>query len=580
MKICVLQSAYDGSKHLLEDADPGADPSRFIKPSQHEFHHHWIKKSTAIAQIDEATAKGYDFYLNFMWGQYEDNVAGLEAIQYFELKGLPSVAQRSCVLLRSKLDFYRDARRFRAPPVPGTSQFPLFVKPATSCASMFISEKSVCHDGEELVAAIRSLDRALAPRRQEKAAALGLTLAQMEKERDIVVQEFIEGQDYSCIVIEMCDTPVALTPVKYIYPSDVPEKERFLTFDLKNYADISLHVMRRDHDPQVFDLLQKTAVEGFTANRMQGCSWCNVDIRVKANGQPCVMEVNPMPAVFMPPEHPWEDSVILKSVPGGHLALVNILIATYYLQHNRDDTRVRKIAEIYEDWTTEGYELSLRNNTALPQITQDMCAQYDFSGRVLDLGSGTGLFGRTLHSQQASQKQGLSTLTGIDISALMADESKRHGYTTVHISSLPRILPQLPARSADHVISISTLHLLSTFDLSLVLFQSFQIAEKSVTLHLDEIPEEYNNKLREAGEPHCGMVAHNHIGFMGEFGTPVGWVEVGRWRAWSWRSNFIECGVWCTVLRFERADGRGGQGGEATNGEINDVSHGTSAVEA
>ena len=564
MKICVFQSAYEGTDHLLENADPGADPARFISRTQHEFHHHWIEKRTAIKQIDQAVAQGYDFYLNFLWGQYEDNVAGLEAIQYFECKGLPFVAQRSCVLLRSKIDFYNDARRIGAPPVPGDSNFPLFVKPATSCASMFINENSVCHNGPELVAAVRTLDRALAPRRQEKAQALGLSFAQSEKEKDIVVQEFIDGQDYSCIVIEMCDTAVALSPTKYIYPANAPTKERFLTFDLKNYTDISLHVMERTSDPQMFDMLQKTAIQGFKANQMHGCSWCNVDIRVKANGQPYVMEVNPMPAVFMPPEHPWEDSVILETLPGGHLALFNILISTYYLQQNRQDDAVRKVAEVYENWTPDGYELSIANNTELPRIAQEMCAKYSFSGSVLDLGSGTGLFGRTLRQRQNSQNQPLSALSGIDISESMAEVSKQYGYSTIYLSSIPRTIPTLT--STDHVVSLSALHLLSTFDLSLVLCRSFQIASKSVTLHLDEIPEEYNRKLREAGEPHCFMVAHNHVEFLAEFGTPRGWVLRDKWQTYSWRSNFIACGVHSMVYRFERqTDERNGVDG-APNG--------------
>ena len=572
MKICILQSAYDGTDHMLQDADPGADPARFIRKTQHEFHHHWIKKSTAIEQIDKAIAEGYDFYLNLMWGQYEDNTAGLKAIQYFESKGLPFVAQRSCVLLRSKLDFYRNARRIGAPPVPGENQFPLFVKPATSCASMFISEKSVCHNGSELVAAIRDLDKALAPRRKEKADALGVSLMEIEKEQDIVVQEFIEGQDYSCIVIEMCDTPIALSPTKYLYPSDAPTKECFLTFNMKNFTDIALHVMKRASDPQTFDVLQKTAVEGFKANEMHGCSWCNVDIRIKANGQPYVMEVNPMPAVFMPPEHPWEDSVINESLPGGHLALLNILISTYYLRQNRRDDNAQRIAKVYENWTPEGYELSLVNNTELPRIAQEMCTRYSFSGAVLDLGSGTGLFGRTLLKHQASRNEPPSTLHGIDISESMSEVSKQHGYSKIHLSSIPRVLPTIS--SADHVVSLSALHLLSTVDLSLVVCRGFQIASKSITLQFDEIPEEYNRKLREAGEPHCSMVASNHVAFMEEFGIPTGWVLKERWRTYSWRSNFIACGVEGTVFRFEREDHASGETGGMTNGHSQATSNG------
>ncbi|KAL9043538.1 MAG: hypothetical protein Q9214_003279 [Letrouitia sp. 1 TL-2023] len=486
-----------------------------------------------------------------MWGQYEDKVAGIQAIQYFESKRQPFVSMPSSVLLRSKIDFYQDARRVGAPPVPGISRFPFFVKPAISCASMFISQKSVCHDAEELIDAIWELDRALAPRRQEKVMTLGSTHVR-NNERDIVVQEFVEGQDYSCIIIEMCDTPIALAPTKYMFPPNMSKKTHFLTFDIKNRSDVHERVMKRMHDTQIFDVIQKTAVEAFTTNQMHGCSWCNVDIRVDKGRQPYVMEVNPMPAVFLTSDRSWEDVVILDTFPGGHIALLNILISTYYLRQDSSDIRAQKIASIYESWGVERYESGINTGSALPQLVQQICTRYNFAGRVLDLGSGTGQFGRILHAEQVSRSQDLSILTGIDITPSMADESRKHGYSTVHVASLPRILPCLDESSADHVVSMSALSFLSVYDLSLVLFMSFRIAEKSITLHFDEIPPVYNEKVRLAG--YSMMMQNNHVGFLEEFGTPRGWKLVDKWKEWSWKSPTVRVDIWCTIVRFERME--------------------------
>jgi hypothetical protein len=60
-----------------------------------------------------------------------------------------------------------------------------------------------------------------------------------------------------------------------------------------------------------------------------------VDIRVKPNGEAVAIEVNPMPAIFLPPEIQFEDPVISESLPGGHRALLNILLASYFMQITR-----------------------------------------------------------------------------------------------------------------------------------------------------------------------------------------------------------------------------------------------------
>lgn len=89
MKICVLQSLYGDTITDLRDVDPSQDPSFY--PSWHRFENRWLKKDTAKAQIDDAISEGFDLYFNFLWGQNEDEVAGIEAVRHLEARGVPFV---------------------------------------------------------------------------------------------------------------------------------------------------------------------------------------------------------------------------------------------------------------------------------------------------------------------------------------------------------------------------------------------------------------------------------------------------------------------------------------------------------
>ena len=115
MKICVFQSAYESVDTNLKDVDPSQDPSFY--PSRHTFENRWLKKDTANAQIDAAIAEGFDLYFNFLWGQYEDEVAGIEAVQYLEARNVPFVglpSRASNMFLAESITTLTFARDFGA----------------------------------------------------------------------------------------------------------------------------------------------------------------------------------------------------------------------------------------------------------------------------------------------------------------------------------------------------------------------------------------------------------------------------------------------------------------------------------
>ena len=217
MKICVLHSASEGR---VEDTEGlWSDPGLYI--AEHTFEYRCIKKDTAEAQIDAAVAEGFQFYINFMWGMLDDNFAGIAAIKYLESLHLPFAGIRSFERERTKYQFYVEARCLGTPAVPGNTNFSLFVRPAIDSASQLVDEHSICHTEEELEFTIRRLHSKMRNSRVRRARALGVDNpdryvrereAAGRNSSDLVVQEFIDGEEYAVAVLARGDVPVPLSP--------------------------------------------------------------------------------------------------------------------------------------------------------------------------------------------------------------------------------------------------------------------------------------------------------------------------------------------------------------------------------
>lgn len=450
MRICVLQSRYTPD-HVLKNHDEYMDPGRYVK--QHTFHNRFVDKATARSQIDAAVAEEFDFYFNFMWGQPEDEVAGVEASEYFESLGVPFIGVSSRVLRKSKTELYEAARKRGSPPMPGAdvNSFPVIVKAARGCASQFLNAKSLCYTAEERDAAIAAIDRQLEPGRQRARAESkpsrsgedgGRAPASVENlPDDIIVQEFVPGTDFSVVVIEFGTTPVALNPTTYNYPTTHARDENsFLTFDIKFHEELSETLIERERDPALYELLQKLAVEAFEVNGMAGSGWGNVDIRIRPDGRPVVIEVNPMPAIFLAERFNFEDLVIRNSLPGEHRALLNIVFASYLMQGNEAEKNRRKVIVATFDGAAERYDAEYLPRCTIRRIIGDLLADFDFGGSVLDLACGTGVFGRMLLDHRASNDAPTSgktrRLVGMDLSPQMARLCREKGYDECLVGSL------------------------------------------------------------------------------------------------------------------------------------------------
>lgn len=561
MRICVLQSSYEGSGSDLAGVDSQASDLGSYT-SQHIFENRFINIETAREEIDALVAEGFDFYINFLWGTLDDPVAGIQASQYFESLGVPSAGVRSWERCRNKNAFYASARERSAPRVPGTKKFPLFVKPANGCASLMIDENSLCYNEDELADALCSINNRLHPFRLQRAKALGLPdpgqrapaeshhLAELYND-DIVVQEYIEGREYAVTVIEMGDSALALNP--YILKTKgLSRKQSFITFDLKFDRETRMELIKRQDGPLLFDQLQHAALEAFETGMFRGSNMgCDVDLRVCPDGEVVVIEVNPQPADFLPQGSKFQDLPISEGLPGGHMAVINIFIANYFLrQGSRGPSS--KVAATY-DRIAHSYDDDGETHSQDKANFQYVVEKFDFTGSVADIACGTGFFGRIL---AASRPRKDYSLVGFDISVEMTDICRQTRiYDEVLIDGMQTCLPKYHSHDKiDHIVCFGAAHFLSREDFTFFMVLCFVMANRSITISIDEIPDSYNEHLLQKGDAH--MHSANHLATMEEFGEPRGWRLLSRQRQYSWTSPVTGDGVFSTFFRFERVEAR------------------------
>jgi ubiquinone/menaquinone biosynthesis C-methylase UbiE/D-alanine-D-alanine ligase-like ATP-grasp enzyme len=521
MKICVFQSCFEELQASVGESQKLCmNPGQHI--TQHEISHKTIHKATAKDQIDEAVREGHDFYLNFMWGTHDDSLAGIEAIQYFESLNLPGAGIQSSEREQSKWDFFAEAKRIGSPLVPGTKKFPLFVKPASAYGSMFIDEHSLCQDEDELEYCIQRLNKAMRSVRVSRAEALGYPdpdgyadarEAEGRNSEDLVVQEFIDGEEYSVVVIAMGESPFPLIPQRAKY-KQVSGDGRFLTLDLKFDKESGYELLEESDDSELWKHLQDTAVETFTSHRMySNYMGCDVDMRLGRDGRAYVIEVDPLPVFFYPIGSQLEDTDVQRGFPGSYKAVVNTYITNYFLKNpgQRGDHFI-EVAKVYD---------SLAQSPADQAATTDAVSHLAtglIKGTVLDLGCGSGTVGHLLKAHSQNQ---VTDMVGVDISEKSLDICRQtNTYTELIYERVETYLAQR-TQAVDHIFCVSALQYLSMEELDFVLARCFQLAKQSITLVVDPVAVATNASLGLPNEK--TKISTDHSESIRNFQIPQNW---------------------------------------------------------
>jgi D-alanine-D-alanine ligase len=69
LKICTLQSSYEGSNAPFKDFDLYCDPA--IHMPEHAWSKVFVKKATAVQQIRDLAKEGYDLFVNLCDGAFD-----------------------------------------------------------------------------------------------------------------------------------------------------------------------------------------------------------------------------------------------------------------------------------------------------------------------------------------------------------------------------------------------------------------------------------------------------------------------------------------------------------------------------
>jgi len=255
-----------------------------FNPSQYLRNYEWdyVTVEAPVQGLIRTIAQNsqYDVYLNIYEGLDEDENSGMKFIETLEELNLPFTGAGSkfynptreemqAVAEKNQINF---ARGFRADSpndlLPAKNlEYPLIVKHPNSFASTGLTKESRVIALEELQAQFEKISSAYGSAR---------------------IEEFIEGRELSCFVVESADDPAA----PYVFPPaevQFPDGETFLHEEAKWY-DWGVYVVPL-YDDVLARRIQDVSQKFFVA--MDGTGYARVDVRLRANGEIVILEINP-----------------------------------------------------------------------------------------------------------------------------------------------------------------------------------------------------------------------------------------------------------------------------------------------
>lgn len=161
----------------------------------------------------------------------------------------------------------------------GDLSFPLIVKPPQENASIGITHASVVHNVQELLEQMGEV--------------------QGRYHQPPLIEEFIDGREFYVGVIGNADAR-ALPPMEMDFTGFPTDKPRIASWNAKwgeegegegaEYAG-TRSILPTDLPPELDEKLRKTALDAFHALRLR--DYARIDMRVDAEGEAYVIEVNP-----------------------------------------------------------------------------------------------------------------------------------------------------------------------------------------------------------------------------------------------------------------------------------------------
>ena len=325
MYLCVLSSTPD------DPNDKPYDPSPHMNGFQ--WKHHQVNPKNVEKQIRDLMNEGVDVFFNLCDGTPDDALSGIGLGQVMEKLGaaftgadskffdpsrqeMKSYAKKSNVPIPNWVmvdrveDVERVARRLR---------FPVLVKPPHGYASVGITRDSRCENLEQLKAQ---------------------TGREIEMFGRALLEEFIEGREFTCLIAENPDdpdSPITFKPVEFIFP----DGESFKHYDMKwvEYEKMSVAPVK---EARIEKVLRDQTARLFKA--MNGNGYARCDYRMGADGTIHMLEINPNCGIFYAPDEPGSaDFSLINDPVYNHNKFLKLIIRS--AKNRRDNMLASKNAK-------------------------------------------------------------------------------------------------------------------------------------------------------------------------------------------------------------------------------------------
>lgn len=306
MYICALTSIPDKD-------DIPYDPSPYMKG--YKWKQHLVQPDHVEKQIRDLMNEGVDTFVNLCDGTADDPLSGIGLVCAMEKLGAAFTGADSKFFDPTRDEMKNAARRVSVPTpnwmfvnkaedaekVAKRLRFPMLVKPPQGYASVGIRRNSRVENMDQLKvqmeAEINEFGRAL-------------------------IEEFIEGREFTCLIAENPDdpkNPITFKPVEFIFPAG----ESFKHYDMKwvEYEKMSVAAV---NEP----LIEKTLREQTTRifKELGGNGYGRCDYRMDASGIIYMLEINPNCGIFYPPSEPGSADFSLLNDPINHNKFMKLII--------------------------------------------------------------------------------------------------------------------------------------------------------------------------------------------------------------------------------------------------------------
>ncbi len=324
MYLCVLSSIPDAN-------DVPYDPSPHM--NGYKWKHYQVNPKNVERQLRDLLNEGVDVFFNLCDGTADDALSGIGLVQIMEKLGLAFTGADSKFFDPSRQEMKTYAKKSNVPipnwvmvdrvedveRVSKRLRFPILVKPPHGYASVGIRRESRCENLEQLKVQ---------------------TEREIEEFGRALLEEFIEGREFTCLIAENPDdpdSPITFKPVEFIFP----EGESFKHYDMKwvEYEKMSVAPVK---EARIEKVLREQTARLFKA--MDGNGYARCDYRMGADGTIQMLEINPNCGIFYAPDEPGSaDFSLINDPVYNHNKFLKLIIRS--AKNRRDNMLASKNAK-------------------------------------------------------------------------------------------------------------------------------------------------------------------------------------------------------------------------------------------